>query len=77
MVFQRLVRYEHNGEISYGNWLSSKDDDFTVQKLDGNLETGFQKTDVNVVVRTVGTFRFGLRPATHRFSCFVRWSAHR
>jgi hypothetical protein len=56
MAFQHLVRYEHNGELSYGNLLSSKDNTFVVQKLNGNLPTGFEKTDVTVEVKSVGVF---------------------
>lgn len=54
MAFKRLVRFEHKGEISYGDLLDEKNGLFTVKKLRGDILTGFsdvieQAIEVNQV----------------------------
>jgi hypothetical protein len=42
MAFDKLVRFEHNGEVSYGNLVGSADGKFQVTKLEGGISEGFR-----------------------------------
>ncbi|KAJ5174150.1 uncharacterized protein N7482_000027 [Penicillium canariense] len=41
MAFERLVRYEHKAEVTFGNLIETLDDGFKVSKLNGDLTQGF------------------------------------
>ncbi|KAH9204670.1 hypothetical protein DL95DRAFT_418069 [Leptodontidium sp. 2 PMI_412] len=49
MKFDQLVRFEHEGEISYGNLVESSSDGFRVTKLGGNLAKGFTDVDKDLI----------------------------
>lgn len=49
MAFEKLVRYEDGGKISYGNLLESSKDGFKVAPLTGNLTEGFKAAESNPV----------------------------
>jgi hypothetical protein len=42
MTFDKLVRFEHNGEVSYGNLIGSADGGFQVTQLEGGISEGFR-----------------------------------
>lgn len=42
MAFQKLVRFEHNGDTSYGNLVAEEGNTFQVQRLDGSIKDGFK-----------------------------------
>ena len=42
MAFDKLVRFEHNGEVSYGNLVGNADGGFQVTKLEGGISEGFR-----------------------------------
>lgn len=49
MAFEKLVRFEHDGKVSYGDLIASNDDGFRVRKLDGDISKGFQSTGDAVI----------------------------
>ncbi|KAL3468906.1 hypothetical protein BJX99DRAFT_268910 [Aspergillus californicus] len=49
MSFKKLVRFEHNGTISYGDLLAEDGGTFTVRKLQGNVCAGFTPGDEDPV----------------------------
>ncbi|KAK7409632.1 hypothetical protein QQX98_008147 [Neonectria punicea] len=49
MGFQKLVRYEYDGSVHYGDLLESSDAGFKVAKLAGNLADGFSTTGAEPV----------------------------
>ena len=51
MTFKHLARFEHQGQIHYGELVESNGNDFTVQKLSGDLTAGFNATGQTVSVR--------------------------
>ncbi|KPM39824.1 hypothetical protein AK830_g6734 [Neonectria ditissima] len=49
MGFKKLVRYEHDGDVHYGDMLESTDAGFKVVKLDGSIVDGFSATDAEPI----------------------------
>ncbi|KAM5361841.1 hypothetical protein ACJZ2D_012871 [Fusarium nematophilum] len=49
MGFHKLVRYEFNGKVHYGDMLERSHEGFKVQELNGNIENGFQATGAEPV----------------------------
>lgn len=43
MAFERLVRFQHNGSTFYGNLIKAEDSKYTVRKLKGTVQTGFEE----------------------------------
>jgi hypothetical protein len=61
--FSKLVRYEQgdDGEIFFGDLQGHQDGEYTIKRLQGNLDQGFRSTGHNDVVRkacTVDVFFF-------------------
>ena len=55
MSFKRLVRFEHDGQVFFGDLLETRDDGFKVAKLGGTLASGFTVTkSESVIVEKVG-----------------------
>jgi hypothetical protein len=54
MAFEQLVRYEHDGQVNYGNLIRTDPEGFQVQKLQGSIEQGLQPTSEDpVLVKSV------------------------
>jgi hypothetical protein len=49
MGFSKLVRYRAGDQVAYGELIEASETEFTVKRLDGNFETGFQSTLDEVV----------------------------
>jgi hypothetical protein len=49
MAFDKLVRFERNGKISYGNLVGITDDGFQVTKLEGGISEGFRSLGDEVI----------------------------
>ncbi len=49
MPFERLVRFEHDGQIFYGDLVDQTETGFKVKKLQGNIEDGFQSTTEELI----------------------------
>lgn len=49
MSFDKLVRFEHNGEVSYGNLVGSSDGGFQVTKLEGGIREGFRSAGDEII----------------------------
>lgn len=49
MVFDKLVRFEHNGEVSYGNLVGSSDSGFQVTRLEGGIREGFRSAGDEII----------------------------
>ncbi|KAF7552113.1 hypothetical protein G7Z17_g4522 [Cylindrodendrum hubeiense] len=45
MGFRKLVRYEYDGNVHYGDLLETSDNGFKVVKLSGNITDGFSATE--------------------------------
>jgi hypothetical protein len=59
--FSRLVRYENDGKVLFGDLQSHVDGRYRVKKLDGDLDQGFQITsDEHTVERVEGALHFHL-----------------
>jgi hypothetical protein len=56
MTFSRLVRYESDGQVHYGELLDQSETGSKVKKLNGSLDRGFEDSgEEATVVKTVGT----------------------
>jgi hypothetical protein len=53
--FSRLVRYEHNGKVHFGDLQNHDNSGYTIKRLDGNLDDGFKPTSDEHTVDKVGT----------------------
>jgi hypothetical protein len=53
--FSKLVRYEQNGQILFGDLQSHKDGEYMIKRLQGDLDQGFQPTGDDNTVRKVCT----------------------
>jgi hypothetical protein len=53
--FSKLVRYEQNGQILFGDLQSHKDGEYMIKRLQGDLDQGFQPTGDEDAVRKVFT----------------------
>lgn len=42
MAFERLVRFQHEGNAFYGNLIKAEENKYVVQKLIGTVENGFK-----------------------------------
>ncbi|KAH6972737.1 hypothetical protein BKA56DRAFT_734568 [Ilyonectria sp. MPI-CAGE-AT-0026] len=49
MGFQKLVRYEQDGNVHYGELLETSDDGFKVAKLSGSIADGFSTTNAEPI----------------------------
>lgn len=55
MSFKRLVRFEHDGQVLYGDLLETRDDGFKVAKLGGTLASEFTvNKSESIIVEKVG-----------------------
>jgi hypothetical protein len=54
MTFSKLVRYVLDRQVYYGELLGKDGGGFTVQRLNGSIDSGFESSgDEPVVVKTV------------------------
>ncbi|KAF2186230.1 hypothetical protein K469DRAFT_664084 [Zopfia rhizophila CBS 207.26] len=51
MSFSSLVRFDFNGQPSYGDLLETNENSYVVRKLDGNIKKGFATTVQTVTVQ--------------------------
>ena len=68
--FSKLVRYERDGKVFFGDLQSNNDDGkYIVKRLEGDLDQGFRSTgDENVAVSKVSTGNVLQRwPSTRSF----------
>lgn len=52
--FSRLVRYEHDGKVHFGDLQNHDGGNYIVKRLDGSLDHGFQSTSDEHTVKKVG-----------------------
>ncbi|KAH0424243.1 fumarylacetoacetate hydrolase family protein [Colletotrichum camelliae] len=50
MAFQALVRYDHDGQVFYGNLVRRSRSGYVVERLGGNIDEGFVNTNVRDTV---------------------------
>jgi hypothetical protein len=53
--FSRLVRYEHDGKVHYGDLQNDDGSKYAIQRLEGNLDNGFKPTSDEHTVEKVGS----------------------
>jgi hypothetical protein len=53
--FSRLVRYEHDGKVYFGDLQNDDGSKYTIKRLEGNLEDGFKPTSDEHTVEKVGS----------------------
>ncbi|KAH9228240.1 hypothetical protein K456DRAFT_1753695 [Colletotrichum gloeosporioides 23] len=50
MAFQALVRYDHDGQVFYGNLVRRSRSGYVVERLGGNIDEGFVNTNMRDTV---------------------------
>lgn len=58
MAFQALVRYDHDGQVFYGNLVRRSRSGYVVERLGGNIDEGFVNTNMRDTVTKVRTRRW-------------------
>jgi hypothetical protein len=53
--FSRLVRYEHDGKVHFGDLQNLDGSKHTIKRLEGNLDDGFRQTRDEHTVERVGS----------------------
>jgi hypothetical protein len=51
--FSKLVRYEQNGKVLFGDLQSHQDGEYVIKRLQGDLDQGFRPTGDDDVVKKV------------------------
>jgi hypothetical protein len=53
--FSRLVRYEHDGKVHFGDLQNDDGSKYAIKRLEGNLDDGFKTTSDEHIVEKVGS----------------------
>lgn len=67
MTFERLVRYELDGQTCYGELLETGDNGFKVKKLKGSTDDGFESSGEGAVVVKTVCLALGQTPFSSRY----------
>jgi hypothetical protein len=61
MGFSKLVRYRAGDQVAFGELIEASETEYTVKRLDGTFETGFQST-LDEVVKVKSVWQTCTRP---------------